>query len=192
MNLSKLLVVGFSVAVSTIAFSCDASDYYKPIMKGNEEKLNEMYERNAERDELRRANENWMVDCVVDKVTAAKRCFAGTFGRQLGYDGNPVGSNSYPFQVYYIDNRGPFIMVGHHTYPDRTPIVRIDDAPPMKVHDDGGVSPLKPNPKIVEKLRSGSVAIGRYHSWPDGSNDIFVDIAGFDEAWGRLQKNMRE
>lgn len=136
--------------------------------------------------QLAKVNDNWNVNCTVDPVTTSRRCFASTFGQMMGHDGRPYGEKSIPFQVYFFDTLGPFVMVGWHTYPGRYPIVRVDDNTPITVRDDGGVSTLEPEPFLVEQLRLGKVARAQFHSWPEGCRNMFIDLAGFEEAWQRL------
>lgn len=136
----------------------------------------------------RRVNENWSAACITDQVTMSKKCFASTFGRRMGGDGEPYGSKSIAFQIYFLDERGPFIMVGFNTYPGRTPTVRIDENEPIQIRN----SPPVASPSLVEQLRLGRVARGRYHVWPTGSEDIYVDLTGFEEAWRRLNQLQRQ
>ena len=126
----------------------------------------------------RTVNATWAVDCTRDQVTNERRCFAGTFG-----------TRSAPFQVYYIDGRGPFVLAGWHTFPGRKPQIRFDnDASPFTVADDAGVTPNQPQMSIVNRLRSASTAYVRYHSWPYGSREMTVDVGGFPDAWEKLRR----
>jgi len=109
----------------------------------------------------RRVNENWSVGCTVDQVTKLKRCFAATFGQNMAHDGQGYGSKSIPFQIYFLGDYGPFVMVGLHNYPGRHPIVRIDENDPVIVPDDGGVSVPKPDVQLVELLRKGAIVRAR-------------------------------
>ncbi|MEL6170499.1 MAG: hypothetical protein AAFR02_00600, partial [Pseudomonadota bacterium] len=94
---------------------------------------------------------------------------------------------SAPFQVYFLNSRGPFIFAGSHTFPGRKPQVRFDnDAQAFTVADDSGVSANRPQPDIVNRMQSASQAFVRYHSWPEGSRDMTVDVTGFSQAWSQL------
>lgn len=141
---------------------------------------------NLERE--RRVNENWSAYCTTDQVTTVKRCYAGTFGQSMGNDGQPYGSKNIPFQVYFLDTSGPFLMVGYHTFPGRTPTIRVDDLVPIQVHNDAGITALRPDPELVEALRTGSVVKARYHVWPDRTEDMLVKLQGFEEAWQKLNQ----
>lgn len=139
---------------------------------------NPLIERARALEEARRVNANWSADCSTDQVTNTRRCFAATFG-----------TGSAPFQVYYVDQRGPFILAGSHTFPGRTPQVRFDnDRSPFTVADDAGVTAIRPQMNIVNRMQTASIAFVRYHSWPNGSRDTTVDVTGFPEAWEQLRK----
>lgn len=134
----------------------------------------------------RYVNSNWYVDCAVDAVSAVRRCYASTFGKSLGHDGEPYGSNIIPFKVVYVDKSGPYVEVGVHDFPGRTPTVRIDDNKPVSVQDYGGVQAPSPDPLLVQQMLSGRVTRATYHVWPKGPEQMYVDISGFDQAWQRL------
>lgn len=134
----------------------------------------------------RRVNDNWSAYCTVDNVTTLRRCYAGTFGQNMGYDGNPYGSKSIPFQVYFLNDSGPYVMVGYHTFPGRTPTVRIDNNDPVEIRDNAGVTAPGPSPILVKQMLAGKVAKARYHVWPRGSEDMYIDLSGFGQAWERL------
>lgn len=136
----------------------------------------------------RRVDKNWSVDCTIDHVTALKRCFAFTFGQKMSIDGQAYGRKDIPFQVYFSGESGPFVMAGFNTYPGKSPTVRVDDNNPVRVHDYSGVSKLKPDESLVKLLRKGKVARISYHSWPEGRQDMIVDLTGFEEAWQRLME----
>jgi len=136
----------------------------------------------------RRVNDNWSAYCTIDNVTKLKRCYAGSFGQSMGVDGEPYGPKNIPFQVYFLNQSGPYVMVGYHTYPGRTPIVRIDKNEPMQVYDDAGVSEPRTNPALVQQMLAGQVARARYDVWPDGSREMYIDLKGFGEAWRRLNQ----
>lgn len=131
-------------------------------------------------------NENWYVDCDEDRVTAIRSCFARTSGQVLGQDGEPYGQKIIPFKVVYIGNLGPFVEVGVHDFPGRTPIVRVDHNEPIIVQDDGGVRASSPNPALVQQMLSGHIARATYHVWPKGQEQMYVNLTGFDQAWQRL------
>lgn len=132
-----------------------------------------------------RVNENWIVDCSTDEISRIRRCFAGTRGSA----GEQLGEKLTPFQVYFYNKQGPFIMVGFHTYPGRRPMIRIDDdSAAVFIHDDAGVTPVGAHPEIVRRLLTAKVVRARYEHWPDGDRDMIVDVTGFAEAWARLQR----
>lgn len=131
---------------------------------------------------------SWTVKCTGDAVSNRQRCFAGTFGAPMGYDGQPYLPPSIPFQIVYEGGRGPFVVVGYHNFPGEKPTVRFDsDKQPFVVPDDGGVTRASPAPSIVNRMLNASVARARYRSWPDAPSDIYVDMTGFAAAWGELQ-----
>lgn len=173
------------VSITTIFFSASCSS--KNAEQAEIDRItNQMRARAALMEKQRYVNENWNADCTVDNVSTVRRCYAGTFGQRLGYDGEPFGSKSIPFQVVYIDRSGPFIRVGYHTYPGRHPTVRIDDHAPVSVQDDGGVTAPSADPLIVQQMLSGRTARAAYHVWPQGEEQMYVDLSGFDQAWQRL------
>ena len=138
------------------------------------EELREMVER-------RRVNDNWSADCATDNVTMVRRCFASTFGQSLRGDD--------PFQIYYLNEAGPFVRVGFHNYPGREPLIRFDNDPrPFVVSNDGGVSMQQTDPAIVRRLMTATTAIARYHTWPRGHRDMTLDVTGFAEAHARLME----
>jgi invasion protein IalB len=136
----------------------------------------------------KRVDYNWSVDCTIDKLTTLKRCFAFTFGQKMSSDRRVYGGKDIPFQVYFIGTSGPFVMAGFNTYPGKSPTVRVDDNDPVRVHDYSGVSKLEPDESLVELLRKGKVARISYHIWPEGRQDMIVDLTGFEEAWQRLME----
>lgn len=115
----------------------------------------------------------WRVDCTYDRFKDVNRCFAGIFGE---------APNTAPLQVFYLNQRGPFIMAGRHDFPGRTPTVRVDEKKPMPTTDAKG---------IIEALKSGSTAYVVYHVWPKGERRSVVKISGFPEAYDLLQKKRR-
>ncbi len=137
----------------------------------------------------KRVDRNWSVDCTIDHLTTLKRCFAFTFGQKMSSDGRAYGRKDIPFQVYFIGQSGPFVMAGFNTYPGKSPTVRVDDNSPVRVHDYGGVSKLEPDESLVELLRKGKVARISYHIWPEGRQDMIVDLSGFEKAWQLLMEN---
>lgn len=180
-RICSALVIAITIAVGSA--SCSSQDSEQAEI---DRITNQMRARAALMEKQRYVNENWNADCSVDNVSTVRRCYAGTFGQRLGYDGEPYGSNSIPFQVVYFDGSGPFIRVGYHTYPGRTPTVRIDDHAPVNVQDDGGVTAPSADPLIVKQMLSGRVARATYHVWPQGQEQMYVDLTGFDQAWQRL------
>jgi hypothetical protein len=106
----------------------------------------------------------------------------------MSSDGEGYGDKGIPFQVSFYDSTGPYLMVGHHTYPGRRPQLRIDDDEAVLIDDDAGVSRAGTHPELIDRLRHASVVRARYHVWPEGSRDMIVDVTGFDEAWSRLQE----
>jgi hypothetical protein len=138
------------------------------------------------REQKRKVNENWNADCTTDAVTGVRRCFAGTFGQSMDARGNGFGGKNLPLQTYFVDQDGPFILVGTNTYPGRTPTIRLDDSEPMPVWNFGGTRPPQPQPELVAQFLDAQTARARFHVWPEGSNDMIVDLRGFGEAWSKL------
>jgi hypothetical protein len=151
-----------------------------------------------------KVNPNWTVGCVTDSVTQIKKCHMATFGVGLGEDGEPWrslppevynGSPNYLFEVYFAgrpgDMSGPFVKFGIHDFPGRYPTVRIDGNAPLNVNDDGGVSVLSPDRLLVDQIVKGKVARARYHQWPYGAKEMYVDLTGSDEAWQILRGQVR-
>jgi hypothetical protein len=129
---------------------------------------------------LRKVNENWSADCTTDAVTGMSRCFAATFGRYMDSRGNAIDAGNLPFQVYFDDQRGPFLSVGTNTYPGRTPTVRLDDGEPVHLAE------RKQQLELVVKMIDARTARARFHVWPTGHEDMIVDLQGFGEAWEKL------
>lgn len=154
-------------------------------------RTNNIIEAATARMAQRRVNDNWSVFCSVDHVTGSRRCVASTFGRSMALDGAPFGGDDIPFQIYFFNGYGPFIAVGAHTFPGRQPVVRIDTAAPVIIHDDAGVSPPKPNPGVIQQMLSGNVLRARFYLWPEGAQDMYVDISGFAVAWHRLVQQLK-
>lgn len=117
------------------------------------------------------SSSGWRVDCTSDQYTASKRCFAATFG--TGAAGSGV-----PFQVYYENGRGPNILAGYNDFPGREATVRIDD---------GVVRKASEATAIVSALSKGTTAFVIYNVWPEGERRMTVNIAGFAEAYAKLQ-----
>lgn len=168
-----------SVGVGLVVLSCVLVAACTTTKKEAPE-VTEALERAAKLDRERRVNENWSVFFTVDQITLAKTYRASTFGRAMAYNGTPYGSKNIPFQVYYINNTGPFLMVGLNTYPGKTPTVRIDDNDPVSV---GG---MLRDLSLIDQLLTGKILRGRYWVWPEGARDMYVELEGFEEAWERL------
>lgn len=140
----------------------------------------------------------WRTDCTSDAVTNDRRCFAGTFGVLMGSDGSPILAagnpiSAGPLQVYFLNGHGPYILAGLNTFPGRQPSIRFDhDLAAFTVSDDAGVSIHRPDPRIVDRMLHASVARVRYHVWPEGSEDMYVDLAGFGEAWSELRSKLTQ
>jgi hypothetical protein len=138
------------------------------------------------RDQLTHVNANWRVDCVTDPVKATKDCFAGTFGQAMTHDGVGYGGKDMPFQVRYLNGQGPVIVVGWNSYPGKTPTIRVDESPPIRVSGSA-------EPDVIKQLLTGSTVRGEYYAWPSASpKRIIVDLAGFGEAWTALQAKLGE
>lgn len=130
----------------------------------------------------------WQVSCTQDAVTASRTCRAFTFGRAMDHTGTPYGSPSYPFQVFYVNGSGPYLLVGLHTFPGERPTVRFDgDRTSYTVPNDAGVTAARPSPDIVRRMQSASVARARFWSWPDGRHDMYVDLTGFADSYAQLR-----
>ena len=50
----------------------------------------------------RRVDENWSAHCTVDQVTTLKRCYAGTFGQEIGHDGQSYGRKIFPLRSIFL------------------------------------------------------------------------------------------
>lgn len=137
----------------------------------------------------------WTVRCVTQSaVTNTRKCFAGTFGYEMTADGQPMAPQitAGPFQVFYLNETGPFVMVGSHNFPGRMPQVRFDDDRTARtVPNDGGVTNPRPAPQIVNRMLSARVARASYSVWPYGTRTMFVYLDGFPEAWRELQQIRR-
>lgn len=132
-------------------------------------------------EERRRVNENWSADCIVDKITTSRRCFAATFGRPMKADGTPfMGQATIPLEVFYVDSAGPFLQIGFNTFPGRDPTVRVDDGVPYTFPERA------PPAALLAELRAGRVLRGRYYVWPRGAADAIFDLTGIEEALSRL------
>lgn len=135
---------------------------------------------------------DWQSRCTADQVTASKTCRAFTFGERLASDGSRFNGRNIPFQVFYIGSSGPYIQAGFHTFPGRRPVIRFDDdTRTYTVSDDGGVSNQRPDPLIVARMKSATVARVRYHVWPEGQRDMIVDLAGLNDALQQLDQIRR-
>jgi hypothetical protein len=132
----------------------------------------------------------WRVDCVTDTIQNVRRCFAGTFAKKMDHNGYGYGRKSIPFQIVYYGKIGPFLKVGFHTFPGRYPTIRLDDGDPITILDDGGGGRGdKIQPKLIKPMWSSQVLRARYHSWPEGHQDIIIEnLFGLEEAWNRLQE----
>ena len=137
----------------------------------------------------------WMVRCyMLSAVSNTRQCFAGTFGYNMSSDGQPQrgATSAGPFQVYYLNDRGPYLMVGAHNFPGRRPEVRFDDDRNARtVPNDGGVTDPRPAPQIVNRMLTASVARASFSVWPHGTRSMFVYLDGFPEAWAELQRIRR-
>ena len=126
---------------------------------------------------------DWQSSCTIDQVTASKTCRAFSFGERLASDGSTFNGKNVPFQVFYIGNAGPYIQAGFHTYPGRRPVIRFDDdTRTYTVSDDGGVRNQRPDPQILARMKNASIARVRYHVWPEGQQDMLVDLSGLNGA----------
>jgi hypothetical protein len=130
----------------------------------------------------------WNVRCNTDAVSRSTECFAGRFGSPMDYNGQPFNSPVYPLKVFFRDGRGPYMQVGWHNFPGEQPTIRFDDdRSPFTIPDDGGVSSVGVANAAVERLRSASIARARFWSWPNGAQEMYVDVSGFSEAYEELK-----
>ncbi len=113
----------------------------------------------------------WTVHCADDHHKAERTCRASKFGE------GPAGSG-IPFQVYYVNREGPFILAGHNTFPGREATIRVDSGPVISASNASAV---------VRSLNSGTTAYVVYHVWPTGERKMTVDIRGFDAAYKKLR-----
>lgn len=126
----------------------------------------------------------WAVRCSTDAVSGVKRCFAGTFGKDMTSSGNPHGRNKIPFQVIYINDLGPILSVGYNTYPGMSPQIRIDNGEPYDVSETGYTRESK---TIIEAIKSGNILRAKYYVWPTGVEYMYVDLYGAREAIEKLE-----
>lgn len=146
---------------------------------------------------LEREPTDWRVGCVTDEVTTVRHCFARTIGwSYMSYHDDElvfINMERYIFVVEYFDDLGPLSGVGIHTFPGKQPMVRVDEGEPMIVEDDGGVSSRKAQPEIAQQMLKGELLRGRYYEWPDDyPKRLLVDLRAFDDAWERLQAELKE
>jgi invasion protein IalB len=132
----------------------------------------------------------WRVDCTEDDVLATRRCYAAIFGK------TSYGQEA-PFQVYYINKNGPYIMAGHHDDPSAEAVVRVDDKAPVFLTNINEFIIAKTSAehradagKLVKSLKTGSTAAVRYTRFAEGSRDISVDLTGFNEAHSLLMQKV--
>lgn len=116
----------------------------------------------------------WTVQCTADHHKAERTCRASKFGE------GPAGSG-IPFQVYYVNREGPFILAGHNTFPGREATIRVDSGPVVRTSNANAV---------VRSLNSGATAYVVYHVWPTGERKMTVDIRGFDAAHKKLRAEL--
>ena len=191
--IAAAVVVGLNACAQTeqnapVGQTQDRSKVLTEQAKSQNELIRQTEERSKALNEKIRneyVNSNWRVSCHDDAVTTSRRCFAGTFGEKMGHDGMAFGGKNIPFQVYYFNEEGPYISVGFHTFPGRTPTIRIDDDVPRE-------TPSEPLPEVAQRLRTAHVVRARYHVWPRGAEDMIVDVSGFDEAWQQLTARLQE
>ena len=130
----------------------------------------------------------WSVSCVNDKVTGNRKCYAGTFGRRIGANGMPYGQSNIPYQVYFNvlrgESSGPRMFVGYNTYPGKTPTVKIDNNEPLKCTKENAAA-------IIQQMKAGDVVTARFYAWPDGPEDIQINLSGFPQAWQELKQVMQ-
>lgn len=112
----------------------------------------------------------WRVRCTEDYAKAERTCRAAKFG--TGPSGGGV-----PFQIFYINKSGPYVMAGHNTFPGRDATIRVDNGPVLSASRAGAV---------VSSLKGGRTAHVVYHVWPTGEARMSVDVRGFDAAYARL------
>ena len=119
----------------------------------------------------------WRVDCTYDHHLDSRRCFAGTFGKSAS------GARTAPFQLVTINNANPHIMAGHHTFPGRTAVVRVDNNAPL---------PATSYSALLPQLLNGKTAYVTYHVWPTGPERVTVNLEGIQEAYQILQQKSAE
>lgn len=126
----------------------------------------------AIKDELSVATDSygWTVHCTDDHHKAERTCRASKFGE------GPSGSG-IPFQVYYVNRKGPFILAGHNTFPGKDATIRVGSGPVISASNANAV---------VRSLNSGTTAYVVYHVWPTGERKMTVDIRGFASAHKNL------
>jgi hypothetical protein len=146
------------------------------------------YDQALKRDAETTASSGWRVDCTDDQTLDVRRCFAAKFS-----------GDSVPFQVYYYDKEGPFILAGFHTDPVSRAAVRVDDFAPVVLTNSNQYSfeisskaRRAEAERLVADLQRGKVARVRYHAFPASARDTTIDLTGFPEVHDLLLKTIAE
>jgi hypothetical protein len=133
-------------------------------------------------------DQRWKVKCSTHPVTDVKKCFMLTMGFRMNADGEPFGDADMPIKLMFLNKEGPFFIVGASTFPKRFPTVKVDHNKPIRFvdHADAGENALL----LLKQLHSGDVLRGEYHVWPEGAQQVYVELDGFTETYHELMSHV--
>lgn len=139
----------------------------------------------AELSELRRVNANWSSDCTItNPLEKTRRCFLATSAQRISASGDPVGSLKDNFQIYYLNESGPYFRISNHNYPGRTPSVRVDDNQVIQLPNTA----TETYQNVANQMLLGKRMLAQFTVWPDSMDTyMLVDLEGFNDGWKRLQ-----
>ena len=124
-------------------------------------------------------SKGWNVKCVEDHHLGTRTCRAYTFG-------SPTG----PFQVYYSNDVGPFIVAGLHTGGAIDPTVRVDNMGVWHIPHSAYRADkhhLANAKSLIADLQKGSTAYVTYWTLY-GERRMEVSLQGFNEAYAQLTR----
>lgn len=84
-----------------------------------------------------------------------------------------------PFAVFFEDSQGPFLQIGHQTYPGRGASLQIDDGP---------AQPAIASAEVIAALSQGRRARVQYYTWPSGQRSGVLELDGFGSAYLALER----
>ena len=88
-------------------------------------------------------------------------------------------------RVWFVNDSGPLVAGGHHTYPGLANTFRVDSGTPRELTGNGAA--------IVADMLKGRTVFIEYYKWPSSvPRQMEVPLAGFPQAYALLRKKVSQ